>query len=71
MTDAKQAEEFIENSLNWLEKSVMKKNNIAVQHNRQGFNTLIAEYKNIIGVKNTKNYLKNYTEIIKKGGYLK
>ena len=66
MTDGEQARDFIETTLNGLEKSVNEKNKIAIQQNTRSFNALISEYKKIIGRNETQKYLNNYAEILKK-----
>ncbi len=49
----------------------MKDSEQAIQKNKQEFNSLISEYRGIIGTKNVNSYTQNYTEIIKKGESLK
>jgi len=66
MKDATQAIDFIETALNGLEKSVNEKNETAIQQNTQSFNTLISEYRSVLGRNETQKYLNNYREIIKK-----
>ncbi len=67
MKDTEQARDFIETTLNGLEKSVSEKNKMAIQQNTQSFNSLISEYRKIIGRKSINIYLNDYTKIIEKG----
>lgn len=67
MKDTEQARDFIETTLNGLEKSVSEKNKMAIQQNTQYFNSLISEYRKIIGRKSINIYLNDYTKIIEKG----
>lgn len=71
MMDKEQARDFIETALNGLEKSVIEKNEQAIQKSKQEFNSLISEYKRVMGTKDADAYTQNYAEIMKKGGYLK
>ena len=71
MKDTEQARNFIETTLNGLEKSVTEKDNAGINNSRQRFNTLLTEYKKIIGTKSVNAYTQNYAEIMKKGGYLR
>lgn len=64
MVDIGQANDFIETALNGLEKSVNENNKMTIQQNKQSFNSLILEYRGIIGRNETQKYLNNYTEII-------
>ncbi len=71
MKDIEQARDFIEANLSGLEKSVIEKDEPAIQKNKQEFSTLISEYGNVLGTKNVNIYTQNYTNIINNGGYLK
>ena len=62
MKDTEQARDFIETTLNGLEKSVSEKNKMAIQQNTQSFNSLISEYRKIIGRKSINIYLNDYTK---------
>ena len=64
MKDTEQAKDFIETALTGLEKSVNENNKIAIQQNTQSFNSLISEYRKIMGRNETQKYLNNYAEII-------
>lgn len=69
MTDGEQVRDFIETALNGLEKSVKENNKMTIQQNTQTFNSLISEYKRIMGRNETQKYLNNYAEIINGGKY--
>ena len=71
MKDTEQAIEFIDNALNGLEKSVAEKNDTKIKTNQQEFNSLISEYRKVIGRKSVNTYTQNYAEIMENGGYLK
>ena len=64
MKDTEQARDFIETALTGLEKSVNENNQTVIKQNTQSFNSLISEYRKIIGRNETQKYLNNYTEII-------
>ncbi len=64
MINKEQINEYITTALNGLEKSVKENDKRTIYQNTQSFNSLISEYKRIIGRNETQKYLNNYTEII-------
>ena len=71
MIDKEDAKNFIESSLNKLEKSVVEKDKTLFKNSGQEFRNLISDYGRIIGKESVNDYFKNYKDIMKKGEPLK
>ena len=64
MKNAEQGMEFIDDALNKLEKSVLQKKDTEIFQAKQEFNTLISEYRKVIGTKSVNAYTQNYAKIV-------